>query len=150
MSELTVILSISNRNRHGEYEMRANTASAATSGNGIVATRVKRSQEQPGKHTLSMTETAILALLALCVLAAAVLPALSAADAAWPEAVTIKVGEAQTLWGIAKTHPIEGLSTAQTVAAIREHNGLRESGLLAGQLLKVPSERSSARALASR
>ncbi|MCE5191455.1 MAG: LysM peptidoglycan-binding domain-containing protein [Actinomycetia bacterium] len=130
--------------------MRANTASVTTNGNSIVATRVKRSQGQPDKHVLSKTETAILALLALCVLAAAVLPALSAADAAWPAAVTIKVGEAQTLWEIAKAHPIEGLSTAQTVAAIRERNGLTESGLLAGQLLKVPREPSSGGGLASR
>ncbi len=86
----------------------------------------------------------------MIVIAVTLLPGLIDSVPAWPSAVTVKVGSSQTLWGIAQAHPIQGLTTAQTVAAIRSENGLTDSTLSEGQLLRVPGEPDASAATASR
>jgi LysM repeat protein len=102
------------------------------------------------RQRLSGLEIAILAVSVLVLVAVALLPGLRASAPTWPGAVTVKVDSSQTLWGIAQAHPIEGLTTAQTVAAIRSANQLSDSALREGQLLRVPGAADSSAAMASR
>lgn len=44
----------------------------------------------------------------------------------------------ETLWAIAKSHLPEGAELAAFIHAIRQFNGMETSGLLAGQVLKIP------------
>ena len=53
-------------------------------------------------------------------------------------AISVTVSRADTLWSIAATHRLPGLSTAQTVEAIVTANELGSGGLRAGDVLKVP------------
>ena len=52
---------------------------------------------------------------------------------------TITVQSNDTLWSIAESNPIEGVSTEQQVSWIRERNNLDSSLLRAGQTLEIPS-----------
>lgn len=49
------------------------------------------------------------------------------------------VAAGESLWGLAEQHPIEGLSTAETVSYLRHENSLGDAGLVAGQVVLVPS-----------
>lgn len=51
----------------------------------------------------------------------------------------IAVGSGDSLWSIAETHPVEGVSTPELVAWLKEANGLESSALGLGQTLSVPS-----------
>jgi len=55
----------------------------------------------------------------------------------------VRIDEGQTLWRLAQDHPIEGLTTAQTVEVIEERNRLSTGSLQAGMTVQVPSGRSS-------
>lgn len=52
---------------------------------------------------------------------------------------TITVHSNDTLWSIAESNPIEGVSTEQQVNWIREKNNLDSSLLRSGQTLEIPS-----------
>ena len=52
---------------------------------------------------------------------------------------TITVHNNDTLWSIAESNPIEGVSTEQQVSWIREKNNLDSSLLRTGQTLEIPS-----------
>jgi Tfp pilus assembly protein FimV len=56
---------------------------------------------------------------------------------------TIRVRTGESLWSVARSHPVEGLSTAQTVQLIVELNRLEGQALIAGTDIRVPSERNS-------
>ncbi len=62
----------------------------------------------------------------------------------------IKVHVTQTLWDIASAHPIDGLTTPQTVDRIKQINGLTSSQLHIGQELAVPCDAGSSAAVAAR
>jgi hypothetical protein len=95
-------------------------------------------------------EILILVLFALALIAAAVGPALMRDRSAPTHTTTIKVGEYQTLWEIAKQHPGEGLTTPETVRAIRTLNGMTSGNIVAGQLLMVPVNATSSASVALR
>lgn len=82
-----------------------------------------------------------LEMLILCV-AVAVLAALATASGRPhppnPATARIRVEPSDTLWSIAREHPLPGADTARTVTAIRELNRMRGSDLIAGQALTVP------------
>lgn len=126
--------------------MRANVASIVPAGR----TSSCPTRSRCSRQRLSALEIAILAASVLVLIAIALLPGLRGSAPTWPDAVTIKVDNSQTLWGIAQTHPIKGLTTAQTVAAIRSANQLSDSALREGQLLRVPGASDSSAAMASR
>jgi hypothetical protein len=69
------------------------------------------------------------------------------APASW---MNVRVEPNASLWTLASAHPVEGLSTAETVALIERENGLAVGGLQVGETLLVPAETSSATALAQR
>lgn len=55
-------------------------------------------------------------------------------------AIMVTVSPADTLWSIAAAHRLPGVSTAQTADAIIAANGVRAGRLVAGMVLRVPSE----------
>ncbi len=63
---------------------------------------------------------------------------------------TFRVEVGDTLWDIARRHPIPGLSTAKTVAFIRGANGLDSSDLAPGAVLIVPASATAAHNVAQR
>lgn len=63
---------------------------------------------------------------------------------------SVTVSKTATLWALAQDHPIPGLSTADTVALIRESNALQSATIHEGQVLRVPAQLDTAVAIASR
>ena len=69
----------------------------------------------------------------------------SARHAAYAESVsnvtyeTVRVQSGDSLWSLAREHPIEGLSTQETSEMIRNVNHLEHGSLDAGAHLKVPA-----------
>lgn len=63
---------------------------------------------------------------------------------------TVQVQAGETLWSIAASHPITGLTTAQAAQSISRSNRLATSTLRAGQTLLVPVAADRAPQVASR
>lgn len=51
---------------------------------------------------------------------------------------SVSVSAGDTLWDLAEEHPVDGLSTYETVKLIESQNNLSSSDLSLGQTLKVP------------
>jgi LysM repeat protein len=51
----------------------------------------------------------------------------------------VRVESGDSLWTIARAHPIDGLKTDQVVELIRNANELGDSVVYAGQVLEVPT-----------
>lgn len=101
---------------------------------------VSGSARRRGRHTrtLTSTERLLLAVLGILLIASA---AMSGHER--PVGVpttTVLVDGGDTLWSVAREHPIEGLSTAQTADLILELNDAKSPVLLDGQSLVVPSD----------
>lgn len=112
--------------------------------------RARAATRRPKDHAWTTTELLILAAVAAVVIAAALTPLLPNSPGSVP-LTTVRVESADTLWSLAQAHPIEGLSTAETVSEIRRLNELPSSSLSAGSLLRVPARGDSgATAWASR
>lgn len=62
----------------------------------------------------------------------------------------VQVQSGETLWSVAKTHPVDGFTTAQTSEAIARLNNLPSSTLTAGQTLLVPSRPDNGSQVAAR
>lgn len=62
----------------------------------------------------------------------------------------VRVEAGDSLWSIASVHPVEGLTTEQTVEFIRQTNAIDGSALHAGQLLHVPDAGPGSPAIARR
>lgn len=105
--------------------------------------RVKR------RRALTPLEAAILI---LCLLSLIAVFARDARADARPHVSTasVRVSASQTLWDLATEHPIEGLTTAETVEHIKDLNDLPGSQLAEGQELEVPVADHELAALASR
>jgi len=124
-----------------------------------VRARIARTQRtRPGiplRLSELVTNTRLLRLgygaLVVCAAVAIALSAAARIDRPTPDAWSaITVGESGTLWAIAQAHPVPGLSTADTVALIKESNLLDSAVIMPGQTLRVPAQPSSAVAVASR
>ena len=77
--------------------------------------------------------------LAMCVTAVFLLiGGAASADAPPPPTVEYVVGQGDTLWGIASRYTATGDDVRVTVAQIVETNSLSDSGLVPGQVLRVP------------
>lgn len=99
---------------------------------------------------LSRAETLIAACAVIVALCVALLPAINSAAPAVPQTIAIRVAPNDTLWDLAKAHPLEGSTTAETVSVIRQLNGLEGSMIATGEVLKVPADASEMTALARR
>lgn len=87
--------------------------------------------------TASARQESILAM--LIVIALIVIAANSGLRTSTPSSTrTVSVASGQTLWGLAISHPVEGLTTAQTVELIGEMNGLQGGAVAVGQQLTIP------------
>jgi LysM domain len=53
--------------------------------------------------------------------------------------IGVRVSPCDTLWSIARANPLPGASTAATVEAIAEANGLSGSSITPGMVLRVPA-----------
>jgi len=62
---------------------------------------------------------------------------------------SVRVERGQSLWDLARSHPVEGMSTAQTAELIATLNDLGTSNLVANTVVRVPANESSG-AFASR
>ncbi|MBN2248291.1 MAG: LysM peptidoglycan-binding domain-containing protein [Coriobacteriia bacterium] len=62
---------------------------------------------------------------------------------------SVTVGPSATLWTIAQANPVEGLSTAETVALIKDSNRLDSAIIAPGQTLLVPARGVTGLAVAS-
>ncbi|MHB1340168.1 MAG: LysM peptidoglycan-binding domain-containing protein [Coriobacteriia bacterium] len=98
---------------------------------------------------LSAVEVAAVALAAVALIACALI---STGRPTTPavKSITVRVSESDTLWEIARDHPVSGLSTAQTVAFIRDLNDMSTSAIVAGETLRVPADATAATAMARR
>jgi hypothetical protein len=61
----------------------------------------------------------------------------------------LRVRSGDSLWTLATSHPVEGLSTAQLADLLAEANGLQGQVLVPGQMIRVPSTKPDER-MASR
>lgn len=52
--------------------------------------------------------------------------------------IAVRVSQADTLWSIAASHRLPGVSTSQMVRIITEANSLSQGGIRAGSVLNVP------------
>ena len=53
---------------------------------------------------------------------------------------SVRIAPGDSLWRLARAHPIPGLDTASTVDVIRRLNRLDSASLVVGSTLRVPSE----------
>ena len=80
-------------------------------------------------------------LLLLLVLALAACVFISRSPQVAPDrTTTVRVTAGETLWNLARSHPVTGLSTAQTVELIADLNQLEDRALAVGTAVRVPSE----------
>lgn len=79
-----------------------------------------------------------MALIMIALLVAAVLVSKSpTVETATTVSVSVRPGD--TLWSLAKAHPVPGLDTAQSAQVIAELNEVAGSTLIAGSVIHVPA-----------
>jgi hypothetical protein len=83
------------------------------------------------------TEVLTLVVIAILLLLGAFLT--SGPPAASPSLLRLRVQAGDSLWTVAKSHPVDGLSTAQVAELVAARNGLSGAGLVPGQELLVPA-----------
>ncbi len=117
------------------------TAPSPAAARRLAAARTRRAHARNRERRRRAVLDALVLFLATAIVAAAVIPVLSAsqADPESPDATrVVKVAPGQSLWHIARETAPPGSSTAQTVRMLRDMNGLETSGLSEGMLLVVP------------
>ena len=98
---------------------------------------------RPEQRALSPVEAGILFFIALLLVVGTV--AASHRSAAPRESVSVRVERGDTLWTLARTHPVEGMTTEQTADLIASMNGLRDGALSSGRTILVPAAVSTSR-----
>ena len=100
------------------------------------------------RENVTVTDIILVAFVALALyLAAAASGSVSSADLSATKSVRVVRGD--TLWDVARRHPIPGLETASTVDVIARINDLPGHQLVEGQSIRVPVQ-ADASALAMR
>jgi hypothetical protein len=89
-------------------------------------------------------------ILALLIVAAA-LPTASGGARVTSATRSVRITASDTLWSVAAANPVAGLTTAESVAVIRDLNGLQTSvSLQPGTAITIPSDAEAAQDLAMR
>jgi Tfp pilus assembly protein FimV len=106
--------------------------------------RSRRSHEcsrRPAARADSRTATLeVVALVIIAILlVAGILLSRSASVAAPDLSQRLKVRSGDSLWAVASSHPVDGLSTTQVVDLLAEANGLRGQALIPGEIILVPT-----------
>jgi hypothetical protein len=87
---------------------------------------------------------------ALAIVVPGVVPVLMSGAPSQPgSAIAVRVGPADTLWSIASVNRLPGRSTVETVEEILRINGLTDSRLAEGIVLRVPALESAHTAFAA-
>jgi nucleoid-associated protein YgaU len=124
--------------------MHASAAAMGRMARPGIRTRVR----EPGR--LTRTEMLIAACALAVMVCAALAPAVTSSVPSSAPTVSIRVASDDTLWGIAKAHPVPGSTTAETVSLIRELNDREGSMIAVGEVLRVPAPAAALTALARR
>ena len=114
------------------------------------AVGIRHNAHGRGAGRLSAIEIAVVALAAVTLVTCALISTGRQGSVPSVESITVRVSESDTLWEIARNHPVSGLSTAQTVALIRDLNQMSTSAIAAGETLRVPADPAVGTAMASR
>jgi len=123
--------------------MQTTPSSRRTSNRRISAGRPRRNGRAQAKQAhLAPIELGLIACFALAVVIAGVTYFGSATIPQGPVS-SVRVIPQQTLWDIAEEHPLDGLSTSETVQVICSLNDLESSSLSIGQTILVPHQESS-------
>lgn len=91
---------------------------------------------------LNVTEAALLLFVLVLLVAAVILGSSRGTTPTDTMAVEIQPGD--TLWSLASSHPIAGLSTGEMVHMISEVNGLEGETLVAGAIIEIPAQGNAA------
>jgi len=102
--------------------------------------RTNRRDVTARRRGLSFAEKA--ALIALGAALIAVTLSAGSSDLPRVSTMTVRVESGDTLWHLAKRHPVEGLTTEQTVELIVQHNQLTGATVQAGAQISVPARTS--------
>jgi hypothetical protein len=97
---------------------------------------------------LTLVEGLVLITLVVLVIAGTILTSHRAVSS--QPTTTVHVESGQTLWDLARAHPVEGMTTAQTAELISRINDLGRGGLTAHTAVRVPRIHESESAVASR
>ena len=111
-------------------QRRTRTSSAARTDTG------RRGQARDRVRGLTNLEVAVLILILIALVGGVIATGTHPPVAASRQQVRAEHGD--TLWSIARSHPIPGQTTAQTADSIAQLNGLRSAHVQAGQTLSVP------------
>jgi hypothetical protein len=115
------------------------TAAAHTRGPRNAIARPGRRDARKRARRLGAVETTILGLVAVMLALTLVWQFSASYSAEIDRTAVISVSASDTLWEIARDHPLEGMTTAETVDAIRTLNDMEGASLMAGQRLVVPA-----------
>jgi len=89
------------------------------------------------KREVTSVELLLIAALAVALIVGA---ALSGGPDAHPERlIPVRIEAGDSLWSLARTHPVDGLTTAETAELLAEINGLGDPSLRAGAEILVPA-----------
>lgn len=105
------------------------------------ARRVRSPHSVRADRTSDTRMRTLMEVLALVVIAALLIagPLVSRSQAhAGREMSEVRTEAGDSLWAIARAHPIEGLTTLQTVDVIARTNGLDSTNVSTGRTLSVP------------
>ena len=111
-----------------------NTVAATT--HRPVSRAQRRRAAAPTPPSVALAEIAALILIAV-LLVIGVLQSSGSVHAQTPS-VRIRVESRQSLWTLAKEHPVDGLSTEQTAELIENQNGLHGERLASGASIRIP------------
>ena len=129
------------------YHAATVTASAAvsTAAKGVRTTRRGRRPESV------LAPLWVFAIVLAILVVAAALPTAAEGARASTSSRRVRVEASDTLWSIARANPVAGLTTAQSVAAMRRLNGFGDDATLQpGEVVTIPSEPTFASNLAMR
>lgn len=82
------------------------------------------------------TEAVLVLLVIMMLLLAVVLSSPRATQEMRTDTITVSAGD--TLWSIAKSHPVPGMTTGETASLLTRMNDLERSDIRPGDALKVP------------
>jgi Tfp pilus assembly protein FimV len=108
------------------------------------ATRRSFKTSEPSCTRTATLETVAVVMIAILLLAAVLLtrgPSAASLDLS----DRLKVRSGDSLWTVATSHPVDGLSTAQLADLLADANGLRGQTLSPGQVIRVPRADSAER-----
>ena len=102
-----------------------------------LAAAVPQGRRQARRTRLSAPEILVLAILLALLLAGAMVS--RRPDGHDVRSTSVRVESGQTLWNLAESHPVAGMSTDQTAELIAGLNDLGGRGLVAHTIVRVPA-----------